>query len=742
MQDASAAYKNIMRQKYRNQLSYMRVTIGLINQEAQASAYVPDSENYTYYSNLKRPLDNYMPDALYVTCDQDYTTTDGTMYFLPRKKEDVILNQGIVSKGLLGPIEIRFPLQYDIKGLTIEFGKAFPVDFRIESDNNTVDIIGNAAGHFVTEEIFEAATYLRFIPDKMVNGQSRFRILQITMGIGIYFDSRKILSATKKEHISPISEELPTIDLDVTVRNKDRVFDVENKESTINFLEIGQTVEALYGREMDDGTIEWLPGTMLALKDWSADDEKMNFSASDCFDWMDGTYYRGIYRQEGISLYDLAVDVFQDAGADERTYWIDPYLKSVKVINPMPAVAHKEALQIIANAGRCIIYQNRTGKIYFRSNFIPDMMASAEDETQYSKVENITTPGKKDEYATYAADFIKADGTQFFLPTHNPWLNTGYVSREISGEDGGFGNHPCVTLQLEAAFTCFGILMRFGGNPPNEFILHSSLYGVPTEDITIDDISQETIISREFKTFDRLDIEFISSSPHNRVLLDYVGFGDVTDYHLDYGYELTSTPKGIQLEKVRELQVVRTLYNQNEEVQELINESISVTQEDNLYTFYFINPSYDFSCTLIEPQNGQTATIIDCSCYSAMVEITGVNGACTVSITGREYIISKAHVSRRLNPTGSVEVWENPLVSDIGHAGDLAEWIGNYLQADREYDLKYRGEPRLDANDLAYLENKYVPDLLVRIYDHTLKYNGGLSGTIKARRYMDVDTTS
>jgi hypothetical protein len=742
MQEASAAYKSIMRQKYRNQLSYMRVTIGLINQEAQASAYVPEPENYAYYSNLKRPLDNYMPDALYVTCDQDYTTTDGTMYFLPRKKEDVILNQGIVSKGLLGPIEIRFPLPYDIKGLTIEFGKAFPVNFRIESDNNTVDIAGNAAGHYVTEEIFTAATYLRFVPMKMVNGQSRFRILQITMGIGIYFDSRKILSATKKEHISPISEELPTIDLDVTVRNKDRAYDVENKESTINFLEIGQTVEALYGREMDDGTVEWIPGTMLSLKDWSADDEKMTFSASDCFDWMDGTYYRGIYRPEGISLYDLAADVFQDAGVDERAYWIDPYLMSVKVNNPMPAVAHKEALQIIANAGRCIIYQNRTGKIYFRSNFIPDMTASAEDETQYSKVENIITPGKKDEYVTYAADFIKADGTQFFLPEQKPWLNTGYVSQEISEEDGNFKNHPRVTLQLEAAFTCFGILMQFGGNPPTEFILHSYLYGVAIENITIDDISQETIISREFKTFDRLEIEFISAYPHNRILLDYVGFGDVTDYHLDYGYELTSTPKGIQLEKVRELQIVRTLYNQNDEVQELINESISVTQEDNCYTFYFTNPSYDFSCALIEPQDGQTATIINCSCYSATVEITGVNGACTVSITGREYIITKAHVSRRLNPTGSLEVWENPLVSDVGHAGDLAEWIGNYLQADREYELKYRGEPRLDANDLAYLENKYVPDLLVRVFDHTLKYNGGLSGTIKARRYMDVDTTS
>ncbi|MFQ7877084.1 hypothetical protein, partial [Enterocloster sp.] len=54
----------------------------------------------------------------------------------------------------------------------------------------------------------------------------------------------------------------------------------------------------------------------------------------------------------------------------------------------------------------------------------------------------------------------------------------------------------------------------------------------------------------------------------------------------------------------------------------------------------------------------------------------------------------------------------------------------------------YRGEPRIDANDIAFLENKYVPDLLIRVTDHTLKFNGGLSGTIKARRDMSYVATA
>lgn len=43
--------------------------------------------------------------------------------------------------------------------------------------------------------------------------------------------------------------------------------------------------------------------------------------------------------------------------------------------------------------------------------------------------------------------------------------------------------------------------------------------------------------------------------------LKQVTFGDSTDYELSYGEELTKTPKGTQLSKVRELQVTRTIYS-------------------------------------------------------------------------------------------------------------------------------------------------------------------------------------
>lgn len=740
MQAASKKYKEMMRQGFRSPLTYIRVTIGLINQQAQASAYIPNVEAYTYYSNLKMPLDNYKVEELYATCDQDYTAVDGSMYFLPRSRSDVVLNAGIVSEGIKGTIEICFPIRHDLKGLTIEFGNAFPVDFTIESNHGIVEIRGNDNGHFVTEEIFTAATYLRFTPIKMVNGQSRIRIHMITMGIGIYFDSKKILSATKKEHISPIMEELPSIDFDMSINNKDRAFDIENEKSSVNFLEIGQDVEVLYGQELENGTVEWMPGVVVQLCQWSADDQTMNFSASDRFDSLDGTYYRGQYHSAGISLYDLAADVFKDACIDGRTYWIDPYLKDVKVNNPMPAVSYKEALQLIANAGRCILYQDRQGDIFLKSSFIPDMSASAEDGAEYSQAANILTEGKKDEYASYAGDFTKADGSQFFLPTEGKYLNTGYISREMSREDGSFTINPCVTVTLEAAFTCFGFQLEFGGNPPAEFIIHTLREGKPVENIMVDSISGETIVNHEFQIFDKMVFEFTKASPYNRILLNYISFGDVTDYRMEYGYELTKTPKGTQLAKVKELQIVQTFYTTGSEVKELAKETLAVTPFSNRYMFYFSNPSHNLSAAMTTRQEGQGVQIVESSAYYAMVEVTGVNGTAEVAINGMEYTVSQGRVVRYLNPAGTVEQWENPLVSSPVHASDLAEWIGNYLKADREYDLQYRGDPRIDANDLAFLENKYVDGMLIRIYDHTLKFNGALSGTMKARRYIDVDT--
>ena len=532
-------------------------------------------------------------------------------------------------------------------------------------------------------------------------------------------------------------EDLPSIDLNITIDNKNRAYDIENEESTVNFLENGQEINVIYGQELDDGNVEWMPGTTVYLREWSADDEEMSFTATDRFDGMDGTYRRGKYYPDGISLYDLAVDVFGDAGIDSRTYWLDNYLKDVMVYNPMPVVSHKEALQLIANAGRCILYQDRNGNIFMKSSFIPDMQASSANETYFSNTASVLDATEKSTYATPEKDHTEASAVQFFLPYQDKnYLDVGYVSEAVADEDGTFTEDPLVTIVLEARYKCFGLTLEFGGNHPSGMVFRSYLGEELVEEYKISSLSEVTVVNHEFPEFDKLQIEFSKGVPFNRVNLKQITFGDGTDYELSYGKELKKTPKGTQLAKVRELQMTRTIYASGTEKRQLVKET--VLADETRHTFYLNAAAYDYE---VDAAGGTNVQIIDSSAYYVTVEVAG--GADTeVTINGYEYNVTQALVTRQLNPTGTVETWENPLVSTLKHASDLAEWIGDYLRSDREYDLEYRGEPRIDANDIAFLENKYVPDLLLRIYEHTLKFNGALSGTLKARRDMSNVATA
>ena len=738
MQAVSREYKAHMQGIYRNH-TYMHVSIGLINHEAQSSAKVSEPERYTYYSNLSMPFNGYAVEELYASCDEDYTKTDGSMFFLPRLREAVVLNQGLVTEEIKGVIEIRFPVQHDIKGLTIDFGSCYPLEFTIESNNTAVSVSGNPEGRYITEEAFGAADFIRITPVRMKNGESRLRIHQITFGIGLYFDSNRIISASKREHISPIMESIPNLDFDLTVNNTGRLFDVENDQSSINYLRIGQKISIMYGQELDSGEVEWQQGATAYLRRWSADDDRMNFVASDRFDDMDKVYYRGQYRPDGISLHDLAIDVLTDAGIDQREYRVDDCLRRVKVKNPMPPVSHKQALQLIANAGRCQLGQDRHGGIYLQASFLPDFYATSETATYYSKTQDITKQPGKVSYAGTGQDYTDVAPTQYFLPRKKlimpstDLLATGYISDLAADASGNFPANamPNVWILFESLYKIFGMSLQFGRNYPPEVILQVYSSNDLIEEYVAEVTDARLVIVREFPEFNRLRLRFPKGRPNNRIELLSVEFGRSTDYWLRYGTELLKTPLGMHLEQVKELSIVRSIYTRSAELKEVGKATVSIPSR---HTFYFSSPVYDLDCILRNPGGFAAATIVDSSNYYATVEVTSGTGEMELVIMGREYQLVESRYTKPLNPTGKVEEWNNPLVSDPEHAGALADWIGNYLKADREYDITYRGDPRIDANDILYLENKYVPELLLRVYDHTLRFNGALSGTIKARR--------
>lgn len=742
MISVSNDYKQSRNQIQRNQ-TYMLVTIGIINQQAQKGATVvpADEAGYSYLSNLERPLNNYDVEYEYVTMEQGWYKLDGRMLFPPRPKEaDYMFNGGIITQDLSGAVRIAFDNVYDIRGLTIDFGRCYPVDFTISNGSMTVQITDNAENHWTTEEIFENTEQLTIRSDRMLNGQCRLRINKILMGIGISFENKKIKSSTKAEFVSPIAEELPTQDFTMTIGNKDRQFDVENSKSAINYLEIGQEVEARYGYEIQkDGPIMWMDGCVCNLSSWEADDETMSFTAKDKIDTLDGTYYRGKYRSDGITLYNLAVDVLTDVGLDERQYKLDKYLEKVIVYNPLPVLSHKECLQLIANAGRCKLYTDRQGLICIKAAFTTvistDRMAvESEDATEWSNLQAVVNDTPQYEYVTLSQDHYRMDGTMFFLPRDAGYLPVGFVSEAVADSDGTFVHNPCITIKLEAAMVYYGLQFHFSSNPPQGVTIHTyyesecnGSYTVPGK------IELENTITQEFPMFDSIVFEFTKGYPNSRIFLKSVVFGDVTDYTMDYKI-MTKYPKGIQCEKVSRVLVKRTLYSVGEDVQNLISETADISNVDQ-YTLYLNDASYDISVTAGE----EVLSIIDNSDYYVTVDVSKLTGIQELSVSGRVYGVSNRYYEKVIGAVGKTENWENPLISTAEHAALIAEWLGNYFANNIEYEISYRGEPRLEAGDIVYLENKYTEDLQIQFYEHNLSFNGALSGSVKARRAMKQD---
>ena len=711
MLQVTSAYKEEMKKPLRGH-TLMRVNIGVINQEAQGSAKV--SSETAYFSNLTKPLNNYVVDALYATAEQNYSSVDGRMYFLPRKKSDCVLNQGIVSKEIKGIIDFIFPVPVDLRGVTIDFGKTYPEAFTIVTDKSFKDVTGNTKSKYVCDEVFKGTTTLSIIPNKMVNGHGRLHIHEVIMGIGIYFNERNILSASKKEHISPIMEALPTIDFRLSVNNKDRAYDIENEKSTVNFLELGQKVQAFLGQEVAD-RIEWLQVGTLKLKEWSADDDKMSFTAIDFLSGLIGKYRKGKFYPQGISIYDLCLDVLTDAGVDPREFYIDEYLKSVKIKNPVPVVTHREALQLLSNAGRCLLYQDEKGKIVIRSSFVPRMTSTVAREPYFSNGTRILENLPIKEYSLTNGNYSRVDGTTLFLPRSGK-ADVGYID-----------DNMLLNIRLEAAFACFGMQLQFGRTYPSEIVIDTSLNGKTVEELSYTVDREDLIISHEFAPFDEMLIyEDAPSKTGGRAVLNKISFGNVTDYELSYGRELTKTPLGTQLQSVKTLELTRTEYlDSTEGEKELAKVECTKSGE---YLAEFSNPSY--GCT-VQATSG-TVTVLEAGVYFLRFSYSGSGGE--VKVNGKEYLVKTYTMEKELNPSGKREKWKNPLISDTALATDVLDWVGNYLKADREYSLTYRGEPRLMANDLLYLENKYVDKLMLRVFDHTLNYNGALSGSIKARR--------
>lgn len=737
MQKVSKAYKESMKSSLRER-AYIMISFGLVNQEAQAKATV-DNGNYAYYSNKDNIFGEHIDDTVYATLEEEFTKVDGSMFFLPRATEGGrYYDTGIVSDKLVSEARCEVVISLntiatDFKGLTINFGENYPVDFDIVgSTGQTIEFRGNTKSKWSTEEVLENTTYIKLVFYKMKNPQSRLRIYSIMFGYGLVYYNDSVMSSALDSYVSPIGADVPQFDFSVTLKNYDHYFNVDNPNSAINYLETGQEMDIMYGYQTPGSdTIEWIQGNHLWCSEWESDDNTATIRCQDIFRNMDGEYVKGLYSAAGKSYYALAEEILKDAGISE--YYIDPRLKKLYSNNPIPRVKYKEALQIIANACRCVLTQSRDGKVQIKSNFMPSASIATNGEETYSNAANVLTETPKVEYATLAGNYTHTDGTMFFLPRNGKAaLTTGYVSKEISGANGTFTKNPVVTIMMEAIRAYYGLKLVFGTALPAAFTIRTYKGGEPVNEYPVekDEINITSIILRDFDDFDVMKIEFTKTAePYNRIVLNYFSLSDVVDFTMNRR-DMTSSPKAIKQELIKEVIVPCYTYQENNREENLVYEDIDVVAGE-VETYYIQDPSYGYKVKLDEIEG--KATVVAWSNYFVTIKFN-VTGSFKLEVQGYRYKIVEKYATVSLNARGKTVKWKNPLISNTTMANELAAWLADYYTAGIEYEYDTRGNPELDATDIVYQENEFHDGMRVNIYRHTVNFKQAFSGRVTARR--------
>jgi hypothetical protein len=714
------------------------ISFGLVNQEAQAKATV-DNGSYAYYSNKDNIFGEHIDDTVYATLEEEFTKVDGSMFFLPRATEGGrYYDTGIVSDKLISEARCEVIISLntiatDFKGLTINFGENYPVDFDIVgSTGQTIEFRGNTKSKWSTEEVLENTTYIKLVFYKMKNPQSRLRIYSIMFGYGLVYYNDSVMSSALDSYVSPIGADVPQFDFSVTLKNYDHYFNVDNPNSAINYLETGQEMDIMYGYQTPGSdTIEWIQGNHLWCSEWESDDNTATIRCQDIFRNMDGEYVKGLYSAAGKSYYALAEEILKDAGISE--YYIDPRLKKLYSNNPIPRVKYKEALQIIANACRCVLTQSRDGKVQIKSNFMPSASIATNGEETYSNAANVLTDTPKVEYATIAGNYTPTDGTMFFLPRNGKAaLTTGYVSKEISGANGTFTKNPVVTITMEAIRAYYGLKLVFGTALPAAFTIRTYKGGEPVNEYPVekDEINTTSIILRDFDDFDVMKIEFTKTAePYNRIVLNYFSLSDVVDFTMNRR-DMTSSPKAIKQELIKEVIVPCYTYQENNREENLVYEDIDVVAGE-VETYYIQDPSYGYKVKLDEVEG--KATVVAWSNYFVTIKFN-VTGSFKLEVQGYRYKIVEKYATVSLNARGKTVKWKNPLISNTTMANELAAWLADYYTTGIEYEYDTRGNPELDATDIVYQENEFHDGMRVNIYRHTVNFKQAFSGRVTARR--------
>lgn len=190
----------------------------------------------------------------------------------------------------------------------------------------------------------------------------RARIEQVVLGIYVTYTKDQLISFSHEQNGCLVSGELPKNSITFALDNSTGVWNPLNPDGNVKYLAERQQIKVRYGFDID-GTIEWIKAGTFYLSEWStpANGITATFTARDMLEFVMDVPYTGI---RSGTLYDIVSAAIAEADFPYGAQvYIDPFLRSFQTDFSGDDTEYTlaEIIQLAANAGTCVIHQDREG---------------------------------------------------------------------------------------------------------------------------------------------------------------------------------------------------------------------------------------------------------------------------------------------------------------------------------------------------------------------------------------------
>ena len=352
--------------------SFVEVTYWIT--EAGAQVLASESNNGAmFYSDHSEIISTASKDfQKYATLENNLWSLDGSFDVLPDKAP--YGDTGYVAEAEYPMVTIMFPSVRTqlVPGVTIVWSEAYgeyATRCRITALNGTEVVTSNEFLNNSVRSTFELpmAGYDRIyieIIDWIVPDH-RPRIERFYLGALEVYTKSDLVKYSHTQNVDLLSTELPKNQVVFSLDNSTDLWNPDNPVGNVRYLADRQEVSVRYGYKLSDG-VEWIPAGTFWVSEWDtpANGLEATFTARDLLEFLDVPYT----GPRVGTLYEIAMAALrqEDLPTTETggpRYFVDESLKTISTdfSDEDGSLTAAVVLQMVANAGQCVMHQTRDG---------------------------------------------------------------------------------------------------------------------------------------------------------------------------------------------------------------------------------------------------------------------------------------------------------------------------------------------------------------------------------------------